>query len=256
MDSPRAREVLRLFRPGTTDALDPQMAEAIQVTHRDAELAKWFEGHCAVYIAIRNKLKQIEVPPDLKRKILVENVGRAKIIPLRRRPQMLWAAAAAIALLAAGLWYFNKPTGEVRFALFRKWKVSEVQRPYTMTHATNYAAILAYLQTNHFIADYTLTKSLAKLPPDGFSTNTFQGKPVTMLCFNRGTVKNGKPNEVFFFVAHRADFVGSPLPGKRPQFEHKDVGKTRFTSAAWSADDKVYIIATQGDDSDVQQYID
>jgi hypothetical protein len=256
VDNARAREVLRLFRPGTTDALDPQMAEAIQVTHRDPELAKWFEEHCAVYIAIRNKLKQIEVPPHLKRKILVENVGRAKIIPLRRRPDILWAAAAALVLIAVGLWFYNRPSSEVRFALMRDWKVSEVQRPYQMTSATNYTDVVKYLKSHQCIADYTLSKSLAKLPTEGFSTKTFSGKPVTMLCFSSGIVKNGKTNDVFFFVAYRADFAGSPLPGKKPQFEHKDTAKGRFTSASWSMDDKVYIIATQGDDADIQQYID
>jgi len=254
MDSPRAREVLRLYRPGTTDALEPQMAEALQAVQRDPELEKWFQDQCAVYIAIRTKLKQIEVPPDLKRKILVEHVGRAKVIPLRRRPETLWAAAAAaILLLAASLWFFTKPSHELRFAQFRDYQVSEAQRGYKMTRTTNYAAIVTYLQTNHFIADYMLTKSLTKLPTDGFSTSTFQGKPVTMVCFNTGIAgKNGKTNEVFFFVAHRTDFVGSPPPGTKPQFGHLG----HLTSATWSADDKVYILATQGDDADVQQYID
>jgi hypothetical protein len=70
------------------------------------------------------------VPPDLKRRILVENEGRTKVIPLRRNRQVLWAAAAAAVLFVAGLWYFNKPSSDAQFALFRDWKVSEVQRPY------------------------------------------------------------------------------------------------------------------------------
>jgi hypothetical protein len=252
MDSLRAREVLRLYRPGTTDALDPQMAEALQAVQRDPELGDWFEEHCGVYIAIRNKLKQIEVPQDLKRKILLENIGREKVIPLHRRPPVLWAAAAAIALLLAGTWFLNKPATKPSFTKFHEWKIGEVQRGYAMIGNTNYAQIVSYLTTNHFIANYTLSKALAKLPAEGFATKPYQGKPVTMLCFNGGIVKNGKTNDLYFFVAQRADFADSPSPGKKPRFGH--AGK--YTTASWSAGDKVYILAGQGDDSDLQQYID
>src|SRR4051812_12793576 len=107
MDSSQARKALELYRPGTTDALDPQMAEALQAVQHDPELAKWFDEHCGSYIAIRNKLKQIEVPPDLKRKILLENVGRRRIIPFNR-PAVWLAAAAAIVLLASAAWVFFK----------------------------------------------------------------------------------------------------------------------------------------------------
>jgi hypothetical protein len=72
MDSAEAREILKLYRPDSTDAADPQTAEALSLVDRDPELDHWFREHCEVYTAIRAKLKQIPVPADLKRKILVE----------------------------------------------------------------------------------------------------------------------------------------------------------------------------------------
>src|SRR5882724_4975437 len=108
VDNQRAKEILRLYRPGTLDALDPQMAEALQEVQRDPALADWFNQQCGVCIALRSKLKQIEVPPDLKRKILLGNIGRRRVISLRR-PAPILAAAAALALLAAGVWFMLTP---------------------------------------------------------------------------------------------------------------------------------------------------
>src|SRR5271166_4601327 len=108
MDSARAKEVLKLYRPGTMDAMVPEMAEALRVVHEDPELARWFDEHCGVYIAVRSKLKQIEVPAGLKERILAEELGRKRIT--RFSQPLLWlAAAAALVLAAVGVWKFSRP---------------------------------------------------------------------------------------------------------------------------------------------------
>jgi hypothetical protein len=254
MDSVQAKEVLRLYRPGTTDAQDPRMAEALQAIQSDPELARWFEEHCAVYIAIRTKLKQIEIPPDLKRNILLENLGRSpRIISLWRHPAV-WAAAAAFAALAAGTWLlFLKPAPQIGFEKFEEWRVSEVQRGYKMKPATSLTQINTYLETNHGIVEPTLAaKPLGQLPVEGFATTPWQGRRVTMLCFNGGKTKDGKDKMLYFFVANRADFPGSPAPGAKPQFRRI----SHLNAASWSSHDKVYILAGPGDDSDLDPYLD
>src|SRR5262245_31511689 len=98
MDSRQAREILLLYRPGTTDAADPQIAEALEFAKNDAELSAWFEQHCAVYSAIHNKFKGIAIPRDLKRKIIVERPPEPRMVQMPGVMKWLAAAAAVIIL--------------------------------------------------------------------------------------------------------------------------------------------------------------
>ncbi|MDB6109637.1 MAG: hypothetical protein JWR69_1387 [Pedosphaera sp.] len=247
MDSSQVKKVLQLYRPGTTDALDPQMAEALQAVQLDPELAHWFDEHCGVYIAIRGKLKQVEVPPDLKRKILLENVGRRRIIPFTLPAVWLLAAAAAIALLAAASWVFFKPGKNDSFAAYRQREVLQVQRGYAMTMtSTNLNEIREFLRASHSVADYALPKGLENLTGEGCAALRWHGKPVAMVCLNAGMKK-----DLFLFVASRSDFSNPPRPGK-PQFDRVH----KLTTASWITGDKVYILAGAGDPSELQQYLD
>ena len=54
------KEILLLYRPGTADAEDPQVAEAIEFAKRDPELGRWFEQHQVFQAAMRAKFRQIE----------------------------------------------------------------------------------------------------------------------------------------------------------------------------------------------------
>ena len=71
MNSSEAKEVLLLYRPGTADAADPQIAEALELARRDPELGRWFEQHRAFQKAMRAKFRQIEVPAHLKTSLLI-----------------------------------------------------------------------------------------------------------------------------------------------------------------------------------------
>jgi hypothetical protein len=246
MDSGEAKKILQLYRPGTTDALEPQMAEALQVVQSDPELAHWFADHCGVYIAIRGKLKQIEVPADLKRRILLENAGRRRIIPFNR-PAVWLAAAAAIVLLASAAWMFLKPGKGDSFAAYKQREVLQVQRGYAMTMtSTNLNEIREFLRAGHSVADYALPKGLENLAGTGCAPLHWHGKPVAMVCFNAGPKK-----DLFLFVASRSGFSNPPPPGP-PQFDRIH----RLMTASWSAGNKVYILAGAGDQSELQQYLD
>ena len=65
MNSSEAREILLLYRPGTGDAADPQMAEALERARQDPELGRWFENHRTFQKAMRAGFQQIEVPAHL-----------------------------------------------------------------------------------------------------------------------------------------------------------------------------------------------
>ena len=252
MDSAKARAVLRLYRPGTTDALDPEMALALQQVQNDPELARWFDEHCGVYIALRSKLKQIEVPADLKRRIIVDNLARKRITPFPS-PAVWLAAAAVLVLVAVGSWrFFRAASHSYSFPEFAQRVVSEAQRNYLMKMiSTNQVAIREYLRVKRCPADYALPKGLDKLPALGCGDDEWRGRKYSLVCFDAGKTPSGRLNDLWLFVAKRSDFAAAALPGANPQFTKIRERNTE----SWMDADNVYILAGLGEQPELQQYL-
>jgi hypothetical protein len=249
MDSARAREVLKLYRPGTMDAMNPEMAEALRVAHEDPELARWFDEHCGVYIAIRSKLKQIEVPADLKHRILADQLGRKRVTHFPRA--LIWlAAAAAVALAAVGVWKFSKPAPvPPNFAMYREFAARDIQRGYApKLFSTNSAAISDYLRGKDCPADYDLPNPVEKLPPIGCADLDWRGRKYSMLCY--ATAGSGAGN-LWLFVARCSDFDPKSLPAGGSL---KFAPVLQLNTLSWVDGDKVYVLAKAGTDSELQQY--
>lgn len=79
MRSEEAKQILLLYRPGSADDQDPQVARALDLAREDPELSCWFHQHCAFQERVRAKLRQIKVPKHLKQALL----ARRKVV--RRR---------------------------------------------------------------------------------------------------------------------------------------------------------------------------
>ena len=62
MNRDEAKSILLLYRHGTADADDPQIAEALALAEHDPELKDWLVEHCARQIVLREKFRQIPVP--------------------------------------------------------------------------------------------------------------------------------------------------------------------------------------------------
>jgi hypothetical protein len=254
MDNAKAKEILRLYRPGTTDALDPQMREALRAIENDPELARWFEQQCGVYIAVRGKLKQIEVPPDLKRNILLENAGRRKFILLSlNRPSIWLAAAAAVVFLVTGVWSVIPRNKGVDFAFFSDRMTGLVLRPtYPMTlHSTNIDEIRQDLQTKQLQANFVLPKGMQQLVPEGCGVGEWNKLRASMICFNAGRTDKGKLKELFLFVASRGDLQYVPS-SKKPQL--KRIHNTM--TASWANGDKVYLLVASRTEPQLEQYLE
>jgi len=99
MTSLLAKEILLRYRPGTTDASDPEFAEALEQARRDPELGHWFEQQKAFQNAMRGQFRQLPVPMRLQEEILA--AYRPTVIPVwwRKPAFQTLAAAAAIVLL-------------------------------------------------------------------------------------------------------------------------------------------------------------
>ena len=79
MNISEAKSILLLYRPGTADAEDPQMAEALSLVKVNPELAGWLETHCAAQEALRSKFSQITPPAGLREQIISEYEASKRI---------------------------------------------------------------------------------------------------------------------------------------------------------------------------------
>jgi hypothetical protein len=246
MDSHLAKEILLRYRPGTTDASDPEFAEALEQVKRDPELGRWFAQQQEFHITIRERFRQLPVPAGLKEDILAQY--RPIVIPVWWRQPAIQrlAAAAAIVLLMSVAIFRSQPREGTSFAAFQNRVVRNAQRGYSMDiTTTNLGEIRQYLATQGAHADYVLPAPLEKLPGDGGAVLRWRNKTVSMVCFDLGN-----HNGLFLFVASRADLPDAPSTSE-PQFTN--IGK--LTAASWSAGNRTYVLAGPGDEQFVRRYL-
>jgi hypothetical protein len=253
VDSRQAREILVLYRPGTTDAADPQMAAALDQVKLDPGLAAWFEQHCAVHQAIRAKLKTVSVPANLKREIIISRDDHprithfGRIIPLPPAAKILLAAAAVVVITAIAWFQFNARPAENTFSRFADRMARSVQRgsaPYMQTYTTSQSEVFAYFKSKDRPADFNLSDSLKQLPAAGGSAITWNNHPVEMLCLK------GNAGNLWVFVMDKN--VVPDAPGSKTQF--RKIGS--LVTASWSSGDKVYLLAAAGTDEDLKKYLE
>ena len=243
MDSVEAKKILILYRPGTGDAAEPQFAGALELARHDPELKRWFENHCTDFIALRSKLRQLPVPSDLRDRILSRHT-EPRVNIWWRQPAFLGAAAVIMVLLAlTALWPGPRP--DKSLAAFQARMVRTI-RDYRMDMVTtNLDEIRQFLATAQYEADYILPESLAKLPGSGCAKLTWQGKKVSMICFDAGAKQ-----DLYLFVIAQAELKNPPPPGT-PQF--KQVNK--IITASWSAGGKTYVLAAKGEESFILKFL-
>ena len=251
MNSHQAKETLLLYRPGLADPDDPDFSEALELTRRDPELARWFEEHCLLQEALHAKFSQLLVPEGLKEQILSERKV-ATHPAFSRKALQLGAAAALVMVLAATLLLLRQaPREDNSFANLRNRMAGTVLRQYPKMDLETHdlVQIQQYLaQRGH--GDYSLPVGLAKAVPTGCATLSWHERDLSMLCFNSG--QNGKPNEpdVFLFVINRSAVQKAPpaIPELAQLTRH-------FATASWTSGDKAYILGVRGDEKLLRNYL-
>ena len=252
VNSHEAKEILALYRPGTADAKDPTFAGALELTARDAELGLWFEQHCAAYITLRGKFLKIPVPAGLKEQILAEHKIHAPII-FWKRPSVLLAAAAAIALLLTITSLILRKDGkENYFAAFENKMFGKALLDYSMDLETSdLEKIRGFLAQNNAPADYTLPAGIQKAKTVGCKVLSYQGKSVSMLCFHSdGPLGPGEKSDLWLFVIDHAAVPGAPstdapIPARV---------NSQLTAASWTQGNKTYILAARGNEEFLRKY--
>jgi hypothetical protein len=75
MTREQAKDILLLYRPGTRDAEEPEVVEAMAVVLEDTALRRWFEQHCTFQAATRARFREIQVPESLKSALFARRKG-------------------------------------------------------------------------------------------------------------------------------------------------------------------------------------
>jgi hypothetical protein len=247
-----AKTILLLYRPGTPDAEDPQIATARGLAKMDPELARWLEAHCARQFVIGEKFRQITVPAGLKEQIISEQAASEKA--RLWRPKYMLAMAAALVLLFGMLAFFWLPKrgSDDTLAIYQNQMVGIALRGYGMELTTNDPAqIRSHLAQNQAPADFVLPAALQKVAVAGCAVESWQNAKVSMICFRTGKpLPPGEQSDLWLFVVDRTTLAVSTV-GDIPQFSKVN----RLITATWTKGDKIYLLGTDGDEQTIRQYL-
>ena len=251
MNLDEAKTILLLYRPGTADANDPQVAEALKLAKQNPELTRWLVEHCARQEALRAGFRKITAPAGLKEQIISEQAAQERIISRRQNAILAAAAVVAALVVLAPLWFQHRGNEET-FAIYRSRMADVALRGYTMDLATNNPAqVRAYLAQNHAPADYVLPAPLEKTAVTGCAIEGWQGTKVSMICFRTGKpLPPGQQSDLWLFVIARSTVKNAPPMGSR-QF----VRVNKLMTVTWTQGDTLYVLGMEGDEQTLQQYL-
>ena len=251
MNCAEAKTILLLYRPGTTDASDPEIAAALALARQDPELTRWLVEHCARQEAVWAGFRKITAPAGLKEQIISEQAAHEKMLFWRRRAVLAVAAIVMVLVTLASFW-FQPRRNDDTFAVYRSRMVGVALRGYVMDLATNNPAqIQGYLARNQAPADYILPASLAKTAMTGCAIENWQRVKVSMICFRTGKpLPPGEQSDLWLFVIDRATVKDAPPAGSR-QF----VRVNKLMTATWTQGDKMYVLGVEGDEQTLRQYL-
>ena len=244
MNSAQAKQILMRHPPSVTaDPADRELTEALGLLKREPDLLQWWETQRKFDNDARAAFRDIPVPAGLARRI----VAGQKVIPLKSWWQKPWALgiAAALALMLTGWFFWSDSAAQGEFSAFQIRMARSAVRDYRMDmQSADLTEIRQFLAARQFPADYTLNPKLQKLPGLGCGAIRWQDHAVSMVCFDRG-----QNQLLWLFVADAAAIHGAPSTAK-PTFEA--LGK--LTTASWVEDGKLYLLALQGERSELEAY--
>lgn len=251
MNHDQARTILLLYRPGTTDAGDPEISEALALAKQDPELTRWLAEHFARQEAVRAGFRKIAVPAGLKEQIISEQAARARI-GIRRQRAVLAAAAMVIALAVLSPLWFQHHRSDDTYDLYQDQMASVALRGYGMDLLTNNpASIRAYLAQKQAPADYRLPAALEKTAVAGCAIQDWQGMKVSMVCFRTGKpLPPGEQSDLWLFVIDRAAVKNAPPVGSRQFVQVSGLGMV-----SWTEGDKLYVLGMAGNEQSLRQYL-
>jgi len=247
MDNREAKFILSAYRPGGQDASDSRFSEALEQARRDPILEGWFRDSIAFDAAMTEKVRGIDVPSDLRENILA---GVKVSRPMRWSKRFKWAIAGAMILgatLGSLIWH------NARSAHLAGWQnaalevISSLVRNETSFDAQsgNPSELLTWLRTNQAPAAKKLPNDLGKLSSVGCKTFSWNGTPVSVICFVR---KNGE-------LIHLVTINARATVDRTRRQETNLVQRGGWATATWREGDRVYMLALKGSRDQLRSYL-
>jgi hypothetical protein len=242
MDNREAKFLLNAYRPGGHDTSDPRFAEALEQARRDPVLERWFNESIAFDTAVTEKLRVIEVPPDLRENIL----AGVKVSRPLRSPFIKWALAAALVLstaLGSLIWHNTRPDHLAGWQNAALHVISSLVSNASSFDAQSHNAseLVAWLRANHAPAAQTLPHSLGKLQSLGCKTFAWNGTPVSVICFTR---PDGG-------LIHLVTMNAPAVSDRSPRLVQQD----HWATATWREGNMTYMLALEGSSNQLRRYL-
>jgi hypothetical protein len=248
MDNREAKFILNAYRPGGQDANDPRFAEALDQARRDPTLQRWFDESVAFDAAITEKLCAVPVHRDLRENILA---GVKVSRPLQwSKPFIRWAIAAMLVLsatLGSLIWHNARPTRLAGWQSEALEVISSLVRNRSSFDAQSRSSadLINWLHANHAPAAENIPDNLSKLASIGCKTFSWNGTPVSVICFMR------PDGGLVHFVATNATSTTTSQVTAKPSV----VKRGDWATATWREGDKIYMIALEGSLDQLRSYL-
>jgi hypothetical protein len=245
MDSQQAKQILLGYHPGSADASDPQIAEALRQLEHDPQLALWFEQLQRADDAIRRQLRETPVPHDLKQRILAEQKIVRPDFGWRKPVLMAAAAATIIALGVLTVWVSRRDTRNGLEA-YRADMVRYVSSSYSSTFikATSFDELRQVLASRKWPSDFIIPDRLRSVTVIGGGAVEWNGHKVALACMKEG--RHG----LWLFVMEKSALRDAPQT-ETPRIKEVESAPT----AAWSQDGNAYLFTVQGDETLLKKYL-
>ena len=246
MNNTEAKFILNAYRPSGGDAAEPAMADALAQARNDPALGTWFAREQAHGAAMAAKLREIAPPAGLRVAILTGGRMSRGVseVPRRRwwaQPAWLAVAAAAALLLAAGAWWRLAPA---RGDTFENFAVNFVARGFLLSkRSADLSELKSWLSEQHGPLPGALPVRFAELRALGCRKLNYQGRDVSLVCFERG----GK--EFHVFVAAREDIPGGAEPS--PRF----IEQGKLAAATWTDANHRFVLVSDAGIAAVRQLL-
>jgi hypothetical protein len=248
VDNREAKFILNAYRPGGQDAGDPHFAEALEQARRDLSLQRWFSESIAFDAAITEKLSATAVPADLRESIL----GGVKVsrAPRWKNRWRKWAIAAALfvtAVVGSVIWHNTRPVHLAGWQSTALDVISSLVRNESPFDAQSHDAdqLLTWLRANHAPAAQKLPDNLGKLKSIGCKTFSWNGIPVSVICFTR---PDGG-------LIHLVTMNASAASERAIKREAKFIQQSRWATATWREGNMIYMLALEGSPDQLRSYL-
>ena len=244
MNIEQAKEILLLYRPGMTDAGNPDFTAALELAKRDDALRRWLDSLMASHEKIRGEFKRIPTPEGLREQILSERPVAEAVWHRNLSWRQAATVAALILVVVGGVNLASRLRASFvarRFSAYSAQMVQSAQGLYGMNLETNdLKQIRMFLATRQVPADFALPFGLEKKTILGCVAQSWREHPVAMICFRSNTAR--QDSDLWLFVTDSGSFPDAPDTAK-PRF----ASANHLPSAAWTAKGLTYLVALQGD---------